>query len=342
MGLLMGALLCLLQLQVLLVMARSTAVEAAGTPGRELYRAGLCEKFSQWELDNNITEPQPCWTNIKPEVDPPACSPDTPHEGSCTCSDVECTIPNSSPTGPDVVTYVCRTAYQFTDVAEDYSQTICTHWLKLDQWNELGLATAEPDTVELSSGWKLCPSGYAKVSGSRTTCRLKKRYMGAECWDGWFESGKCAQQSGDDEDWNYKLACYTGSDGRSTCTSNVYGLERNPCECATVGVNLLVVCQAKTIDGKDQCNGHWCVLNEGNGKKFCDYAAYPPFLAAAVPEDGAEEKLAEQDSFWTPAAAVGVGAGTVALVAGAAIVVRRRRQKSAEEAKALDVTALEL
>lgn len=99
-------------------------------------------------------------------------------------------------------------------------------------------------------------------------CLHETRYLGEQC-----EKGLTCHQDGDD---NYRLSCLSlpsVNSGRATClpsliSSDLAGaLPRKQCTCNWFDWNFLVIC------GSDDCNGHPCVINEGDMKKYCDYSA---------------------------------------------------------------------
>lgn len=137
-------------------------------------------------------------------------------------------------------------------------EVFCESMILNDQWEQKGLVAPDDLPAEVGDNWWSCT--FSKV-GAYTwrdgKCLRRKRYVGEQCWDGWW-SGDCESET---SDLNYKVSCIRGK-----CTPYSSQIEREQCTCST-GLPIYVICWAS--DGT--CGGHACVLNTGNGNHYCDY-----------------------------------------------------------------------
>jgi len=144
----------------------------------------------------------------------------------------------------------------------------CAYYCKkletTDGWNARRRDGATDRVDANGKGWWSCGwwSGYEWHNGA---CRDKTRYLGEECWD---DSGEC-YNSGVPAYDGLRLSCATDTAlqiSTPTCIPSAFKLEnRNECTCNWFDWNIGFAC------GASQCNGHACVLNAGDGKKYCDY-----------------------------------------------------------------------
>lgn len=148
------------------------------------------------------------------------------------------------------------------DITGEGEETYCNSMIKNDRWSDLGVVKASSDPPASSdANWLSClfAGGYS-WSYSDSACVRKTRFLGETCWGGWFGAGACAQGSSESYD-EYSTACYEGK-----CMPFAWVRDREQCQCAWLGWNLIVACSAHA------CDGHACVLNAGDGNKYCDYA----------------------------------------------------------------------
>lgn len=206
-----------------------------------------------------------CWAQM-PSTSTPACTASS-GTAACKCADTPCDIDNLAVSG---VTGRCAEKKIYVANGESHSQNnniavtgttenvYCENMVNNNQWPQQGcIATSSdgPDNKK-KTGW-FCPSGYWTRNGK---CYRGKRFLKEECWDGWF-SGKC--KNSDTSYDEYSTSCYAGQ-----CVPYAFAQQRQRCDCAWLGWNFLVVCSAN----HNLCGGHACVLNTGDGNKYCDYA----------------------------------------------------------------------
>merc|ERR1712187_94148 len=143
-----------------------------------------------------------------------------------------------------------------TDITGSDQDVYCENMTLNDQWKEKGLVADSPP--ENDKSWWLCWYPSTWYDGK---CQRGDRYLGESCWNGWFGAGTCAGSSSSYGE--YSTSCY-----QSKCVPYAFAREREECQCAWIGWNLLFACTAKN----DVCGGHACVWNTGDGKEYCDYA----------------------------------------------------------------------
>jgi len=216
-----------------------------------------------------------CWSK-KPAA-PAACDASS-GTTVCACPDSFCTIDELKRKPPsigwcdDKVVYVEAGDTHVNSNTGEVAVTgtgekvMCQNMVKYDQWEAKHLVARDSDgPAENSRGYWSCWSrnGHAWHDGK---CRRSQRYLGEKCWGGskWYRStrpGSCAgSTSGYD---HYSTSCYAG-----VCVPKAWAQQKQQCECAWVGWNLIAVCSA----ANNACDGHACVLNTGDGKKYCDYS----------------------------------------------------------------------
>mmetsp|Transcript_34108 Transcript_34108/g.74245 ORF Transcript_34108/g.74245 Transcript_34108/m.74245 type:complete len:312 (-) Transcript_34108:178-1113(-) len=205
----------------------------------------------------------------------------TPSSGSteCICSENSCNIdeldgdPPATGRCAQVMIYVPdgekHRNHSAIDVTGKQQEVYCKNMTLNDEWKDKGLiATPEDGPPENDRSWLACWPPYTWHDGR---CHRGARYIGEKCWNGWWNLfgwwhdsgsvGACASHPDNYDE--YSVACY-----KSKCVPFAFVEEREECTCAWIGWNFIVACSA----AGDVCGGHACVLNAGNGKKYCDYA----------------------------------------------------------------------
>lgn len=229
---------------------------------------------------DNDPFPEDCWANR-----PTTTEPCTVTSASTTCrcadeSDNGCNIALTSDgeTGrcKDILVYVggeqaelhtSSAGVSSVGVAATSKEMFCQDMVRNDQWDELGLiATTDAAKPKEWWGWMIpyCPDGYTNSWWNifrDTMCHRPERFLGETCGQLSFGVGTC--QGSNTSYTEYSTSCYQGR-----CMPYAEVEARAPCECSWVGWNLFVVCSA----AGDACDGHACVLNTGDGNKYCDYA----------------------------------------------------------------------
>lgn len=207
-----------------------------------------------------------CWAAFPGDgANVPECALNQPQGQVCKCTN-GCRTANAP--GDGFRAGYCKVTTSFVENTPGTKWTIrgsyCTEYRTLDQWKAKGLAATETRADETSPGWLGCPSGYSRYSWS--SCRLSKRFVGMECWDGTF-TGACQTEDGE-----YKVSCHkTSQESVPTCKAYLLGLESNTCECATFGWWFGAWCEAKDVNGVDPCNGHSCRKPWDSATRYCDY-----------------------------------------------------------------------
>lgn len=168
--------------------------------------------------------------------------------------------------------FVCnsRVVYDGTGgVRSDF----CAQYTRVENWASTTRAGNTNDPERRYDGdswakWKCYGNLWYdwNPTGDRK-CRDQERYIGEVCWDGsWGWGGQC--HNPDQSYADNALSCYTRpGEQRASCVPAVYpGIARNSCTC-----NLFDWWFFGIACGSDDCNGHACVLNSGDGNKYCDY-----------------------------------------------------------------------
>lgn len=210
-----------------------------------------------------------CWAQ-KPPTSTPAC---TVSSGAavCKCPDPMCDIDqlaSSNTTGrcAQKKIYVAdgkiHSNNSDLDVTGTAEEVFCENMVNNNQWSQQGCIKTNADGPESYSKkwWKRCDSGY--TSSGWTKCLRKDRFIQPKesCWDSFF-GGKCKNHDKNYDE--YATSCYKGQ-----CVPYAFAQNREPCKCSWTGWNFLVACSAQG----GACGGHACVLNTGDGNKYCDYA----------------------------------------------------------------------
>jgi len=146
------------------------------------------------------------------------------------------------------------------DVIGKSSETYCKDMVKNDEWKTRQIVKLPDDPPPTNSNsWFTCWPPNTWQDGR---CQRRSRYLGESCWDGLFGAGQCL--GNDSPPFEYATSCYLGK-----CLPLAWAEERHECSCAWLGWNFLVACSS----ANGRCNGHACVWNTGDGKKYCDYGS---------------------------------------------------------------------
>jgi len=213
-----------------------------------------------------------CWSNYQTLMtsSPPQC---TAHSATlkCICSNEACVVDELDATPPTTGRCAQKTVYVKNgtkhnltvsgaiDITGTGMVTVCSDMVLNDQWQQKGL-TYEEEEDEPPTNDKSYWSCWHPNTWKDGKCQRKERFLGESCWDGSWGAGSCVDAPVNYDE--YSTACYKGK-----CVPIAYAQEREECSCAWFGWNFIVACSA--ADG--QCGGHACVLNTGDGKKYCDY-----------------------------------------------------------------------
>jgi len=209
-----------------------------------------------------------CWAG-KPPANTPACTA-TSGTTVCKCPDTMCDIDQLSFSPPSTGRCAVKKIYvaegqihshnSDLDVTGTTESVYCEKMVLNNQWSQQGcIAPSGSPESKPKDGW-FCDSGY---TSRNKKCFRKVRYISPKesCWDGWWGSGKCKNHELSYDE--YSTACYNGQ-----CVPYAFARNRQECTCSWFGWNFLVACSASS----GSCGGHACVLNTGDGKKYCDYA----------------------------------------------------------------------